>query len=179
MLCGYRIRCPTYLGPGEQLPSGLAYRGHHVGDLGRSQIMGSLGDPAILKPEGFGQRPKDMLDAYDLIPILWHTPVQVGHVPHLPQTMSVRIFGHFEQLSSFSARRAPCSAPLCTPDAPTNGPYMTWVLWILVPMVPTPRGRSRAAFVKALVQSECGRFCHFGSYGPNLDCHHAEWHGDL
>ena len=37
------------------------------------------------KPEGFGRRPKDMLDAYDLIPILWHTPVQVGHVPHLPQ----------------------------------------------------------------------------------------------
>ena len=37
------------------------------------------------KPEGFGRRPKDMLHAYDLIPILWHTPVQVGHVPHLPQ----------------------------------------------------------------------------------------------
>ena len=37
------------------------------------------------KPEGIGRRPKDMLDAYDLIPILWHTPVQVGHVPHLPQ----------------------------------------------------------------------------------------------
>ena len=37
------------------------------------------------KPEGFGRRPKDILDAYDLIPILWHTPVQVGHVPHLPQ----------------------------------------------------------------------------------------------
>ena len=37
------------------------------------------------KPEGFARRPKDMLDAYDLIPILWHTPVQVGHVPHLPQ----------------------------------------------------------------------------------------------
>ena len=37
------------------------------------------------KPEGFGGRPKDMLDAYDLIPILWHTPVQVGHVPYLPQ----------------------------------------------------------------------------------------------
>ena len=37
------------------------------------------------RPEGFRRRPKDMLDAYDLIPILWHTPVQVGHVPHLPQ----------------------------------------------------------------------------------------------
>ena len=36
------------------------------------------------KPEGFRRRPKDMLDAYDLIPILWHTPVQFGHVPHLP-----------------------------------------------------------------------------------------------
>ena len=37
------------------------------------------------KPEGFGRRPKDMLDAYDLIPILWHTPVQVRDLPHLPQ----------------------------------------------------------------------------------------------
>ena len=36
------------------------------------------------RPEGFGRRAKDVLDAYDLIPILWHTPVQVGHVPHLP-----------------------------------------------------------------------------------------------
>ena len=24
-----------------------------------------------------------------------------------------------------------------------------------------------------------GRFCHFGSCGPSLDCHHADWHGDL
>ena len=38
------------------------------------------------EPEGFGRRPKDMLDVYDSIPILWHTPVQVGHVPHLPHT---------------------------------------------------------------------------------------------
>ena len=53
--------------------------------LGLSQIMGSLGDPAIPKTGGVGRRPKDMLDTYDLIPILWHTPVQVGHVPHLPQ----------------------------------------------------------------------------------------------
>ena len=36
------------------------------------------------QPEGFGRRPKDLLDAYDLIPILRHTPVQVRHVPHLP-----------------------------------------------------------------------------------------------
>ena len=47
--------------------------------------MGSLGDPAIPKTGGVGRRPKDMLDTYDLIPILWLTPVQVGHVPHLPQ----------------------------------------------------------------------------------------------
>ena len=56
---------------------------------------------------------------------------------------------------------------------------MTWVLCILVPMVHTPRGRSGATFVKVLAQSECGRFCHFGICGPNWDCHHAEWHGDL
>ena len=67
-------------------------------------------------------------------------------------TMSVRIFGHFEQFSTFSARRAPCSASLCTPDAWTDGPYMTWVLWILVPMVHTPRGRSGATFVKVLAK---------------------------
>ena len=88
--------------------------------------------------------------------------------------MSVRIFGHFEQFYTFSARRAPCSAPLCTLDAWTNGPYMTWVLWILVTMVRTPRGRSGATFVKVLAQSECGRFCHFGICGPSLDPHHAE-----
>ena len=56
---------------------------------------------------------------------------------------------------------------------------MTWVLWILVTMVGTPRGRGGATFVKVLAQSECGRFCHFGNCGPILDCHHAEWHGDL
>ena len=56
---------------------------------------------------------------------------------------------------------------------------MTWVLCILVPMVHTPRGRSGATFVKALAQSDCGQFCHFGICGPNWDRHHAEWHGDL
>ena len=56
---------------------------------------------------------------------------------------------------------------------------MTWVLCILIPMVHTPRGRSGATFVKALAQSECGQFCHFGICGTNWDCHHAKWHGDL
>ena len=124
--------------------------------------MGSLGDPAILKTGGVGRRPKDMLDTYDLIPILWHTPVQDGACASFAPTMSVRIFGHFEQFSTFSARRAPCSAYPCTPDAWTNGPYMSWVLCILVPMAHTPRGRSGATFVKVLAQSECGQFCHFG-----------------
>ena len=94
-------------------------------------------------------------------------------------TMSVRIFGHFEQFSTFAARRALGSAHPRTPDAGTNGPYMTWVLCILVPMVRTPRGRSGAAFIKALAQGECGQFCHFGICGPNWDRHHASWHGDL
>ena len=53
------------------------------------------------------------------------------------------------------------------------------MLCILVPMVHTPRGRSGATFVKALAQSECGQFCHFGICGPNWDRHHAKWHGDL
>ena len=56
---------------------------------------------------------------------------------------------------------------------------MTWVIWTLVPMVHTPRGRSGAIFVEALAQSECGQFCHFGICGPNWDRHHAEWHGDF
>ena len=56
---------------------------------------------------------------------------------------------------------------------------MTWVLWVMVPMVHTPRGRSGATFVKALAQSECGQFCNFDICGPNWDRHHAEWHGDL
>ena len=81
-------------------------------------------------------------------------------------TMSVRIFGHSEQFSTFSPRRALCSAHPCTPDAWTNGPYMTWVLCILVPMVHTPRGRSGATFVKVLAQSECGQFCHLAFVGP-------------
>ena len=87
-------------------------------------------------------------------------------------TMSVRIFGHS---STFSARRAPCSAPSCTPDVWTNGPYMTWVLWILVTMVRTPHGRSGATFVRVLAQSECGQFCHFGICGPNWDCNQVAW----
>ena len=94
-------------------------------------------------------------------------------------TMSVRIFGHFEQFSTFSARRALCSAHPCTPDAWTNGPYMTWVLCILVPVVHTPRGRSGATFVKVLAQSECGQFCHFGICGPNWDRHQAGRHEDF
>ena len=94
-------------------------------------------------------------------------------------TMSVRIFGHFEQFSTFSARRALCSAHPCTPDAWTNGPYKTWVLCILVPVVHTPRGRSGATFIKVLAGSGCGQFCHFGICGPDWDCHHAGWRGDL
>ena len=57
--------------------------------------------------------------------------------------MSVLIFGYFEQFSTFYARRAPCSAPSCTPDAWTNGPYMTWVIWILVPMVRHHMGEAK------------------------------------
>ena len=90
--------------------------------------------------------------------------------------MSVRILGHFDQFSTFSPRRAPWSAPSCTPDAWTNGPYMTWVIWTLVPMARTPRGRRGVTFVKVLAQSECARFRHFGICGPNWDCHHADWH---
>ena len=73
-------------------------------------------------------------------------------------TMSVRIFGHFEQFSIFSARRAPCSAPSCTPDSWANGPYMTWVLWTLVPMVHTRRGRSGATFVSVIAQVSVDSF---------------------
>ena len=56
---------------------------------------------------------------------------------------------------------------------------MTWVLWVIVPMVHTPRGRSGATFVKVLAQNECGQFCHFGICGPNWDRHHAKWYRDL
>ena len=179
MLWRYTLRCPTYLGPGEQLPLGLAYHGRHVGDLDRSQIMGSIGDPAIPKTGGVWATPKRYVGR------IWLDTNPMAHsgrsraCASFAPPMSVRIFGHSEQFSTFSARRAPCSAPSCTPDAWTNGPYMTWVLWILVTMVRTPRGRSGATFVKVLAQTECGRFCHFGNSGPNLDCHHAGWHEDL
>ena len=46
---------------------------------------------------------------------------------------------------------------------------MTWVLWILVPMVRTPCGRGGATFVKVLAQSECGRFCHFWHFWTQLE----------
>ena len=58
MLWEYTLRCPTYLRPGEELLLGLAYRGRHVGNLGRSQIMGSLGDPAIPKTGRVSATPK-------------------------------------------------------------------------------------------------------------------------
>ena len=32
---------------------------------------------------------------------------------------------------------------------------MTWVIWILVPMVHTPRGRSGATFAKVLAEKVC------------------------
>ena len=56
---------------------------------------------------------------------------------------------------------------------------MTWVLWAMVRMIHTPRGRSGATFVEVLAQSECGQFYHFGICGPNWDRHHAKWHEDL
>ena len=102
-------------------------------------------------------------------------------------TMSVRIFGHFEQFSTFSARRAPCSPTSCTPDSWTNGPYMTWVLWTLVPMVHTPRGRSGTTFVRVLAQSECGQFCHMAFMDPigivttpsGMEIFESQVHGSL
>ena len=56
---------------------------------------------------------------------------------------------------------------------------MTWVLWVMVPMVHTAHGRSGATFVKVLAQNECGQFWHFCICGPSWDRHHASWHGDL
>ena len=38
--------------------------------------MGSLGDPAISNTGGVGRCPKDMLDTYDLIPILSRSAAQ-------------------------------------------------------------------------------------------------------
>ena len=43
---------------------------------------------------------------------------------------------------------------------------MTWVLWAMVPMVHTPRGRSGAAFVKALGHIEYGQFAIFAFVDP-------------
>ena len=43
---------------------------------------------------------------------------------------------------------------------------MTWVLWVMVPMVHTPRGRSGAAFVKALAKLSMGNFAIFAFVDP-------------
>ena len=102
-------------------------------------------------------------------------------------TMSVRDFGHFEQFSTFSARRALCSAHPCTPDAWTNGPYTTWVLCILVPMVHTPRGRSGATFVKVLAKVSVGNFAILAFVDPigivttpgDMEISESQGHGSL
>ena len=64
---------------------------------------------------------------------------------------------------------------------------MTWVLWVMVPMVHTPRGRSGATFVKALAQSECGQFCNFDIVDPigivttpgGMEIFESQGHGSL
>ena len=93
--------------------------------------------------------------------------------------MSVRIFGHFLPFPILLARRALCSAPLCTPDAWTNKPHMVCRLCILVPMTHTPEGPTEAPNHKKPCLGECGQFCHFGTCGYNSGHHHAMAHGDL
>ena len=93
--------------------------------------------------------------------------------------MSVRFFGHFLPFPIFSARRALCSAPPCTPDAWTNGPHMVCSLCTLVPMIHTPRGRTEAPTHKELSQVECGQFCHFGTCEYNSGYRHAMAHEDV
>ena len=64
---------------------------------------------------------------------------------------------------------------------------MTWVLWVMVPMVHTPRGRSGATFVKALAQSECGNFAILTFVDPigivttpsGMDIFESQGHGSL
>ena len=38
--------------------------------------------------------------------------------------------------------------------------------------------QNRQGFLPWMVARD-GRFCHFGSRGYSVDCHHAKWHGDL
>ena len=64
---------------------------------------------------------------------------------------------------------------------------MTWVLWVMVPMVHTPRGRSGAAFVKALGQLSMGNFAIFAFVDPigivttpsGMEIFESQVHGSL
>ena len=64
---------------------------------------------------------------------------------------------------------------------------MTWVLWVMVPMVHTPRGRSGATFVKALAQVSMGNFAIFAFVDPigivttpsGMEIFESQGHGSL
>ena len=150
-----------------------------MGNLGQLHITGSLEGPAIPESRGVWATPK----RYD-----GHTGNYTNSEPHpgpsrtcapFAPNMSVPIFGHFLPFPIFLARRALCSAPLCTPDAWTNGPYMVCSLCTSVPISHRPRGRTRAPAHKDLCQDECGQFCHLGTCGYYSAYHHAMAHGDL
>ena len=158
---------------------GLAHQGHHVGNLGQSQIMGSLGDPAIPKSRGFWATPQRYVGHKILGSSSRAHPGPSRTYAPYASDMSVRIFGHFLPFPIFLARLALRSTPPCMPDAWTNGPHMVCSLCALVPMTQKPRGRTEASTHKELCQGESGQFCHFGSCEYNSGYDHAMAHGDL
>ena len=92
-----------------------------MGDLRQSQIMGSLGDPAIPKSRGVWWTPKRYVGH---IALDFNSRAHTGPsrtCPPFAPTMSARIFDRFLPYPIFFARRALCSAPRARQvHGPTN-----------------------------------------------------------
>ena len=159
--------CQTFLGTSQYLLLCLAHQGHPVGNLGKFQIMGSLGGPEISKFRGSWSTAKryDGHIGLDTNSGACSGPSQTCTLFAL--TLSVRIFGHFPPFSIFLARRAPCSAPTCTLVAWSNGPYMVFCFCTLVPMTHIPHGWTDAYTHRELAHGEYGQFCHSGTCGSS------------
>ena len=132
-----------------------------MGNWGQFQIMGSLGGPAIPKFSGVWATPKSYVGHIGLDTNFRACLGPSRTCTLFVATMSVRIFGNFLRFSIFFARRAPCSAPPCTPEAGTIGPYMVCSSCICVPMTPTPHGWTDAHTHWELVQDEYGSILTF------------------
>ena len=150
-----------------------------MGNWDQFLIKGSLGGTTIPKSRGIWSTPKRYIGHIGLDTHSGAYPKSKSDMYPIYPTMSVRTSGHFLPFSVFLARREPCSAPLCTPVAWTNGRYMLCCFCILVPMTHIPHECTDAYTHGNLAQGEHGQFCHFGTCGSNSGLPLAMAHKDL